>query len=71
MSVREERIPTSAEFQAYSLGKLDPQRASEVSAYLADHPESLKFLQGVEDDEVVRHLRGAGPCPPRTDSRCC
>jgi serine/threonine protein kinase len=63
MSAREERIPTQAELQAYSLGKLEPQRAGEVEAHLAAHPELLLVVSTAEDDEVVRHLRGAGPLP--------
>jgi serine/threonine protein kinase len=63
MSAPQERIPTQAELEAYSLGKLDPQRAGEVEAHLAAHPELVTIVAAVADDEVVRHLRGAGPLP--------
>jgi serine/threonine protein kinase len=63
MPAREEHVPTPAELRAYGLGKLDPQRASEVEAYLADHPECCAILEATPDDEVVRHLRGAGDLP--------
>jgi tRNA A-37 threonylcarbamoyl transferase component Bud32 len=52
--------PTVAELQAFSLGKLDQQRADEVESYLADHPEGILVFEATPDDAVVGHLRGAG-----------
>src|SRR5437588_10371199 len=69
MAARQEHIPTQAELQAYSLGKLELQRACEVEVYLSGHPELAAVLAEAPDDEVVQHLRGAGAVPrPRTPS---
>jgi serine/threonine protein kinase len=57
------RVPTQAELQACSLGQLDPERCREVARHLAEHPECLPFVEATPDDEVVRHLRGAGTLP--------
>jgi serine/threonine protein kinase len=63
------RIPTRAELEAFSLGQLDSQREWEVEVYLAEHPECWPDLEATPDDEVVRHLRGAGNLPrPRARS---
>ena len=69
MSTREGYVPTRTEFEAYSLGKLEPQRAGAVESYLADHPESWAILEAAPDDGVLRHLRGAGELP-LADGRC-
>ncbi len=63
MPAREGHVPTTAEIQAFGLGKLDPQRAGEVEGYLAEHPELAPVLAATPDDEVVQHLRGAGELP--------
>jgi hypothetical protein len=55
--------PTVAELHAYSLGKLAPAEADRVEGYLAAHPECCGLLEEAPDDEVVRHLRGAGALP--------
>jgi hypothetical protein len=63
MAAREVHVPTTAELQAFCLGKLDPHRESEVELYLAEHPECSAILEATPDDEVVRPLRGAGALP--------
>jgi serine/threonine protein kinase len=69
MSSQKETVPTTEELQAYSLGKLDVQRAAKVESYLAEHPELMSVLAETPDDEVVRPLRGAGVVPqPRARS---
>ena len=63
MAAQQGRVPTPAELEAFSLGQLDPQRQSEVEAHLAEHPECLEVVEATPDDEVMQHLRGAGPLP--------
>src|SRR5262249_46263135 len=63
MAARQGDVPAAAELQAFCLGKLDPGREAEVESYLEEHPECWPDLQAVPDDEVVRHLRGAGELP--------
>ncbi len=63
MAAPEERVPTPAELQAFSLGKLDSDRSSEIEAHLAEHPECLEVVAAAPDDEMVQHLRGAGDLP--------
>jgi hypothetical protein len=60
---QERRDPTPAELRAFALGQLDPQRHREVEAHLVEHPECLEVVEATPDDEVVRHLRGAGALP--------
>jgi hypothetical protein len=60
---QERRAPTPAELRAFALGQLDPQRHHEVEAHLSEHPECLDVVEATPDDEVVRHLRGAGALP--------
>jgi len=66
MQPRERSAPDPAELQAYSLGKLDAQRAAAIEAFLADHPEYGTIFEATPDDAVVRHLRGAGDVPTIT-----
>jgi len=63
VAAQEERVPTPAELQAFSLGQLDSQRYSEVEAHLAEHPECLEVVAATPDDEMMQHLRGAGDLP--------
>jgi serine/threonine protein kinase len=70
MAAQESRVPTTAELQAFCLGKLEFQRESEVESYLAEHPECAAILDATPDDEMVRPLRGAGELPrPRARAR--
>jgi serine/threonine protein kinase/predicted lipid-binding transport protein (Tim44 family) len=64
MAAQQDRVPTTAELQAFGLGKLNPHREGEVEAYLARNPECWPVLEAAPDDEVVRPLRGAGALPP-------
>jgi serine/threonine protein kinase len=65
MAAQQGRVPTTADLQAFCLGKLDPPRAGEVEAYLAEHPECWPVLETAPDDDVIRPLRGAGNLPRR------
>src|SRR5437899_2378752 len=66
--------PRAEELHAFSLGKSDPQRATEIEAFLADGPDCIAILAAAPEDTLVRHLRGARelanghPSPPRVPS---
>jgi hypothetical protein len=55
--------PGGEELQTYSLGKCEPQRAAEIEAFLDGGPDCTAILEAAPDDDLVRHLRGAGPLP--------
>jgi hypothetical protein len=55
--------PGAAELQAYSLGKCDRHRAAEIEAFLTGGPDCHSILEAAADDDLVRHLRGAGKLP--------
>jgi serine/threonine protein kinase len=60
MAAHQTSVPTTAELEAFCLGKLDPERESAVESYLTQHPECWPVLEAAPDDEVLRSLRGAG-----------
>ena len=55
--------PGAEELQAYSLGKVESPRIEEIEAFLADGPDCASILEAAPEDDVVRHLRGAGELP--------
>lgn len=63
MQPREADTLGPSDLQAYSLGKLDAERAAQVEALLAVRPDWCAVLDAAPDDDVVRHLRGAGELP--------
>jgi serine/threonine protein kinase len=70
MSAHGVLAPTDEELRAYGLGELSPRRREEVERYVAEHPDCAEVIGSAPDDEVVRHLRGAGgvPAPERRRS---
>lgn len=60
MQANKQIAPSASELQDYSLGKLDPERAAEIESFLVEHPDCSAILEAAPDDDVVRHLRGAG-----------
>jgi Protein kinase domain len=59
--------PSTAELQAYSLGKGESQRVGEIEGFLATGPDCSPVLAAAPEDDLVRHLRGAGKLPQPDD----
>src|SRR5580692_73312 len=55
--------PSPDELRTFILGKSDPARASEIESYLEEAPDCTSILEAAPEDELVRHLRGAGDLP--------
>jgi serine/threonine protein kinase len=63
MNPRSITPPTAEELQTYSLGKCEPHRAGEIEAFLAGSPDCGAILDAAPEDDLLRHLRGAGSLP--------
>src|SRR5262245_61741052 len=55
--------PSADELRAFSLGLCDPDRSAQIEAFLAGAPDCTEILSGAPEDEIVRHLHGAGELP--------
>src|SRR5436305_1927474 len=48
-------LPSTEELQAYSLGKLEPQRAAQIEAFLMAGPDCGAILEAAPEDTLFRH----------------
>jgi len=69
MRPRDFIAPSSAELEAYSLGRVSTPRAAEIEAYLSGAPEACAVLAATPDDALVSHLRGSGALPTLSSRR--
>jgi WD40 repeat protein/tRNA A-37 threonylcarbamoyl transferase component Bud32 len=62
--------PSAEELQAYSLGKLDPQRAAQIEAYLAAGPDCSPIFAAAPPDALLQHLCGTDARSADTPALC-